>query len=76
MITSRITSKSQTTLPRPVRAALHVGPGDEVLYVVEGDRVVLTRAPTRTADRAGADDPFAVFSEWSGDADRKAYGDL
>ena len=33
-IESVLTSKGQTTLPKPVREALGVGPGDRVRYVV------------------------------------------
>src|SRR5690606_1602193 len=72
MITSKLTSKAQTTIPQPVRAALKLQEGDELLYVVEGDRVILTKA------RRGAlvDDPFRTFSEWHSEADEKAYGGL
>ena len=66
MITSRITSKAQTTIPRAVREALRLREGDAVAYAIDGDRVVLSRA-------AGADDPFAAFAEWDSDADREAY---
>jgi antitoxin PrlF len=31
MITSKLTTKAQTTIPQPVRAALHLEPGDEML---------------------------------------------
>ena len=34
MIESAITSKGQTTLPKPVRKALGVVPGDRVRYVI------------------------------------------
>jgi antitoxin PrlF len=71
MITSKITSKAQTTIPQPVRAALRVGEGDEVAYRIEGDHVILTKAK-----REPNDDPFATFREWSSEADRRAYGDL
>jgi antitoxin PrlF len=71
VITSKLTSKAQTTIPQPVRAALHLKEGDEILYAIEGNRVVLTRAA-----RDQADDPFATFSEWGSDADRKAYAGL
>ena len=43
MITSKITSKAQTTIPQPVRAALRVGEGDELAYRIEGDQVILTK---------------------------------
>jgi antitoxin PrlF len=71
MITSKITSKAQTTIPQPVRAALRVREGDEVAYRIEGDHVILTKAK-----REPNDDPFATFREWSSEADRRAYGDL
>ena len=34
MIESAVTSKGQTTLPKAVREALGVGPGDRVRYVI------------------------------------------
>jgi len=71
MIKSKLTSKSQTTIPRPVRLALGLEPGDEVVYEIEEDRVVV-----RKAGAAALDDPFATFDEWSSTADREAYGDL
>jgi antitoxin PrlF len=72
MITSRLTSKAQTTIPQPVRAALHLIEGDELVYQIEENRVILTKA------RRGkeADDPFRTFDEWNSAADKKAYGDL
>jgi antitoxin PrlF len=71
VITSKITSKAQTTIPQPVRAALRVGEGDELAYTIQGDHVILTKAK-----RDPIDDPFATFHEWSSEADRRAYGDL
>ena len=44
MIISKLTSKAQTTIPRAVRAALGVEPGDEIVYAIEDGRVVLTKA--------------------------------
>ena len=34
MVESAVTSKGQTTLPKAVREALGVGPGDRVRYVI------------------------------------------
>ena len=34
MVESVVTSKGQTTLPKPVREALGIGPGDRVRYVI------------------------------------------
>jgi antitoxin PrlF len=71
MITSKITSKAQTTIPHPVREALRVRAGDEVAYKIERGRVIMTKAA-----RKPADDPFATFEEWASENDRRAYGDL
>ncbi len=71
MITSKLTSKAQTTIPQPVRAALRLKAGDELVYEIEDGVVTL-----RKADAHGADDPFGTFTEWESDADRKAYGKL
>jgi antitoxin PrlF len=72
MIHSRITSKAQTTVPRAVRAALGLKSGDAIAYEIDGDRVILSR-------HAPADPPiddFATFTEWSGEADTRAYADF
>ncbi|MGM4918876.1 type II toxin-antitoxin system PrlF family antitoxin [Tardiphaga sp. 813_E8_N1_3] len=71
MITSKMTSKAQTTIPQPVRAALGLKEGDEIAYAIEEGRVVLTRA-----EQSNPEDPFATFDEWDSAADRKAYGRL
>jgi len=43
MITSKLTSKAQTTIPQSVRAALHLREGDELLYQIDGERIIVTR---------------------------------
>src|SRR5439155_19540166 len=43
MITSKVTSKAQTTIPAPVRTALRLKPGDELVYSVEANRAILTK---------------------------------
>jgi len=71
VITSTLTSKAQTTIPQPVRVALHLKKGDAIAYAIEDGRVILTRAPS-----AAVEDPFATFSEWASEADTTAYADL
>jgi antitoxin PrlF len=34
---STVTSKGQTTIPGPIRKALHIEPGDRLEYLIEGD---------------------------------------
>jgi antitoxin PrlF len=71
MITSKLTSKAQTTIPQPIRAALHLKEGDTIAYAIVGEKVILSRAPTEAVD-----DPFANFDEWNSEADQRAYADL
>ena len=69
---SRVSVKSQTVLPKQVREALGVRPGDTLRYRITDEGVLVDKA--RLASEA--DDPFTAFSEWAGAADDEAYGDL
>ncbi|MDB5565601.1 MAG: transcriptional regulator [Tardiphaga sp.] len=71
MIKSKIDSKARTTIPSQVRDALRLRTGDEVVYTIEHECVVLARAGQDQLDF-----PFATFAEWNSEADRKAYRDL
>ncbi|HZW15222.1 MAG TPA: type II toxin-antitoxin system PrlF family antitoxin [Brevundimonas sp.] len=71
MITSRITSKAQTTVPQAVRNALGLREGDELAYEIRDGQVTLTKARSDVQD-----DPFATFEEWDSEADRRAYAGL
>lgn len=42
---STITSKGQTTLPAPIRRALHLKAGDRIMYEIQGDSVVIRPQP-------------------------------
>jgi antitoxin PrlF len=42
MPSSTITSKGQTTVPKEVRDALGVGPGDRLTWEIRGGRVAIT----------------------------------
>ncbi|HEY0283040.1 MAG TPA: type II toxin-antitoxin system PrlF family antitoxin [Rhizomicrobium sp.] len=68
---SKITSKSQTVIPKAVREKLGLKPGDLLRYVFDGKRVVIEKARAEAED-----DPFATFGEWGSAADEKAYRDL
>ena len=67
---SKVSVKSQTVIPREVRDQLKLKPGDTLRYRVTDDGILLDKAA-----EAG-DDPFAAFSEWTSEADEKAYGGL
>ncbi len=71
MISSKITSKAQTTVPRSVRAALKLGVGDTIIYTIEGDQVAMTKAVAPSTDTA-----TAAYDEWNSENDRRAYDKL
>lgn len=66
----KLGAKAQVVLPKEARQALGLKPGDSFAFVIDGDDIRVVRAP------AEGDDPFATFSEWASEADRKGYGDL
>lgn len=68
---SKVSVKSQTVLPRAVRERLGVKPGDTLRFQLTNEGVLLDKAPAELAD-----DPFASFTEWSSEADERAYSDL
>jgi antitoxin PrlF len=68
---SKISVKGQTVIPREVRERLTLKPGDTLRYRVTDDGVLLDKAPANKNDG-----PFTAFSEWSSEADEKAYGSL
>ena len=70
--TSRLGVKSQTVVPKEERAALGVGPGDQIGYSIQNGRVILTAVKTPLA----RDDPFACFEEWASAADTEGYASL
>ncbi len=71
MITSKLTSKAQTTIPQAIRRALLLREGDEIAYIIEGDRVIIKRL-----EKGLSENPFATFDEWASEADREAYAGL
>jgi AbrB family looped-hinge helix DNA binding protein len=55
-MTTRISSKGQVVLPAPLRRKLGLRPGDSLVAVVEGDRIILRRAKPRVPEaRIGID---------------------
>ena len=44
MPTSTLTTRGQTTVPKPIREALGLQPGDRIEFILDGDQVVLRRA--------------------------------
>lgn len=42
---AKVTAKGQVTIPKPIREALGIHEGDQVVFRVEGSRAVLARTP-------------------------------
>ncbi|HXZ01094.1 MAG TPA: AbrB/MazE/SpoVT family DNA-binding domain-containing protein [Stellaceae bacterium] len=70
VVRTRLGIKAQIVLPKPVRDALGLKPGDALAFVIHGHEVKIIPIP------AAANDPFACFTEWASEADRKGYADL
>jgi len=71
---SRVSSKGQVTLPKKVREAIGVGPGDAVVYDVSEGVVTLRRVePIDLAFHAAVE---STLTEWTSKEDDEAYGDL
>jgi antitoxin PrlF len=66
---SKISTKSQTVIPREIRERLGLKPGDALRYRITNKGIFIEKAVEE-------DDPFATFTEWASEADEKAYGDL
>lgn len=74
MQVSRVSSKGQVTLPKRVREAIGVGPGDAVAYDVSRGLVTLRRLePIDLAFHAALE---TTLTEWGSEEDDEAYGDL
>lgn len=71
---SRLTSKSQTTIPKAVRDALAVGPGDSLAYEIKDDAVLIRKASP--LDREYLRNLESTLTEWSLAEDAEAYDDL
>jgi antitoxin PrlF len=68
---SKLSAKHRTVLPRAVRERLGISPGDRLRYLVD-DRGVRIEKDTPAKEC----EPFSTFSEWSSEADEKAFTDL
>jgi antitoxin PrlF len=53
IVTGKITTKGQTTLPAEVRNRLGVGPGDHIDYILGDDGVVQIKRARTLADLCG-----------------------
>lgn len=73
-VSSRLTSKAQTTIPKPVRRALGLNAGDVVVYDIGEGRVTLSKA--KASDAAWLKGLQSTLDEWATPEDAAAYDNL
>lgn len=72
---AKITSKGQTTIPADVRAALHVAPGDSLVWeILDGGVARVRRVQPLDVEYLKAIE--GTLTEWSSSEDEEAYRDL
>jgi AbrB family looped-hinge helix DNA binding protein len=74
MLTSKVTSKYQATIPAEVRKRLGIEKGDRVAFEVEDQKVVLRRVSPLDVEYATA--VVGTLSEWASENDEEAYRGL
>jgi len=72
---AKVTAKGQTTIPKAVREALGIGPGDLIVWELSPDgKAVVRRAQPWDLEYLRAVE--GTLSEWTSPADEGAYRDL
>ncbi len=72
---AKVTAKGQTTIPKEVRDALRVAPGDLIMWEVQPDGKAIVRR-VQPLDLEYLRALEGTLSEWAGPADEEAYRDL
>lgn len=72
---SRLTSKYQATIPKEIRAHLHLESGDEISYELLPDNTVIVRK-TSPLDFDYLEALNLTMNEWESKEDEEAYKDL
>ncbi len=71
---SQLSTKSQVTLPKPVRETLGLAPGDTLSYEIHEGYAVLRKATSLDVSHLEA--LQLTLSEWANADDAAAYDDL
>lgn len=72
---AKLSSKGQVTIPAEVRKALHLKPGDSLIWEIQSDgRISVRRVEPVDVDYLTALN--GTLSEWNSPEDDEAYRDL
>ena len=74
METAKITTKGQTTIPAPIRKAIHLEAGDLLAFEVEGDHLIVRKIGS--PDDAYLRGIEGTLDEWSSPEDEEAWSAL
>jgi antitoxin PrlF len=73
-LVSKVTQKYQATIPQAVREKLQIEQGDCISFEIKDEEIVLKKALPLDWEYLNA--VSTTMSEWSSDADEKAWHDL
>lgn len=76
LISSKLTTKCQATIPEKIRGVLDLHPGDSVVFEVTEDEKVLVRKATPVDFEFAKSLEGTLASEWLSKNDEEAYRDL
>ena len=71
---ARLRARGQTTIPKKIRDAANLRPGDVLAFEIEGERLVLHKVTQGQDDYLQA--LSRVVGEWNSPEDEEAWRDL
>ncbi len=74
MRTSRLSSKGQVTIPKDIREAIGLEPGNMIAYEVQNGSVILSRV--EAFDATFHEALSKTLEEWDSPEDEEAFRDL
>ena len=73
MITAKVTSKSQTTIPKKIREKLDIHSNDTIVFEIEDDHAIIRKV--KVVDTGYLKALESTLEEWNSEKD-SAYDDL
>ena len=76
IVTSKLTTKCQATIPEKIRGILDLHPGDSVVFEIMDDKKVYIHKATPVDFEFAKAQEGTLASEWLSENDEEAYSDL